>query len=126
MQELSSQISRAIQNHEVWKLRLNEALKTGGAGIDVNTVSRCDCCEFGRWLLRAEQQQSLGNTAPYRVISRLHAEFHTAAGAVVRATQARDIEGAKRALEGDFATLSGRLVKGLTKWLGEAQMRPAA
>lgn len=63
-----------------------------------------------------------GSSIPYRVIDRLHAEFHAVAADITDLVIAGDVESAKTMLDTTFNERSSHLVKGISKWIKEARM----
>jgi len=110
-----AQVSAAINAHALWKAHLGTAITLGSAPFKVEDVGRDDRCKFGQWLhgLRGEK-----NTPQFEEVRALHASFHAQAALVLdlaltgRAEEAR----ARVAPEGEYATLSARLVEALVRW----------
>ena len=120
MEDLAKNIKDAIGSHGAWKLRLRTAINVGHSKFTVSDVSCDGNCAFGQWLQSDAFNAETRNGAPYRVISRLHTEFHKCAGNVLDlATSGHGAE-ATTLLDGDFTQQSEKLVRGLQKWRGEA------
>ena len=116
---LAPQIKEAIGSHGAWKLKLKTAITVGYSDLTPNEVRCDDKCAFGRWLQSPDIDTEIRMGTPYRVISRLHSEFHKCAGDVLEfATTGRGVE-ATQLLEGAFTQQSEKLVRGLQKWRGE-------
>lgn len=119
LENLSEQIKDAIGSHGMWTLRLKTAIKVGKSDLDPKDVRCDDGCDFGRWLHSDEIDESTRSGSPYKVIRRLHSEFHECAADVLElATDGRAPE-ATVLLEGAFSNQSQKLVRGLRKWKGE-------
>lgn len=56
---------------------------------------------------------------PYKVIRRLHAEFHECASRVLEMALSGDKDGAMAVLEGEYAARSHKLITALSKWRRE-------
>jgi len=112
-------IREAIGAHGTWKLRLKTAVLTGRGELSAREARCDDRCAFGRWLHSDQIDDATRQGKPYRVIRRLHAEFHDAAGQVLAATEQGDSEAAAAILQGPFTERSDTLKVALTKWLGE-------
>lgn len=119
MTGFSSEITKAIGAHGMWKLRLKTAISSGTADLSVSKASS-DCeCAFGKWLHGPELDAQTRSGMPYRVVLRLHREFHHAAGQVVAAVERGNRAVAQDLLDGEFTARSEKLVRALTKWKGE-------
>lgn len=116
---LIPQIDAAIGAHGSWKLRLRTAIRTGHADVAPHDACRDDRCAFGQWLYSPAIDARVRSGVPYQVVRRLHAEFHQAAGQVLRDALRGQAQQAERGLEGAFAERSDKLVRALTKWKGE-------
>lgn len=115
------QIQTAIRGHGSWKLKLKTAITTGSSQLNIDEVSRDDCCDFGKWLYSNDISTDTKNGKPYQVIKRLHGEFHQCAGSVLREVAAGKQDTAKNVLNGPFAEKSSTLIMALGKWKGEIQ-----
>lgn len=116
MNKLAARFTHAIKIHNAWRARLHSSLQSGGTDLDPLSVGLCDCCDFGRWLHDAAQEQRLGASAHYQEIARLHRDFHQSAAAIVRASRRHDTLTAERLLEGDFSRLSDQFKTSLMRW----------
>lgn len=123
---LHTALRQAIGAHFSWQLHLKSGIDHGKAPMPVDQASACDCCDFGKWLAAPEQKAALGESVQFRVIDRLHREFHLCAGRVVEQIALGDLEAAYRLLETEFKPQSEHLVAGLSKWLREAGRGEAA
>ena len=119
---LAKQINDAIGAHGMWKMRLRTAISSGSSDIDVAQASHHAMCTLGKWLEGPEIDATMRASTPYRVVHRLHAEFHRQAGDVLKAALAGNRLEAERLMAGPFAQASETLVRALTKWKGEAQL----
>jgi methyl-accepting chemotaxis protein len=91
-QEESVDLDNAIQKHAQWKFRFHSAiqtLQTNGTAeaMDVASISKDNCCDFGKWL-HSEAKQQFGQSTSYAKCVTGHAEFHSAAGKVAAAVNA--------------------------------------
>ena len=119
MTNLSSEITNAIGAHGTWKLRLKTAIASGAADLSASKASS-DCeCAFGKWLHGPDIDMQTRSGMPYRVVLRLHREFHHAAGQVVAAVERGNRQLAQNLMDGEFTPRSEKLVRALTKWKGE-------
>ncbi len=115
MDHLAKNIKEAIGSHGAWKLKLKTAVTMGYCDLPVTDASCDHDCNFGKWLHSPNFDAETRMGAPYRVINRLHAEFHKCAGSVLDlATSGRGPK-ATALLNGDFTQQSEKLVRGLQK-----------
>lgn len=119
--ELDDSIRKAIGAHGAWKLKLKTALTTGRSELTPQIVGKDDQCEFGRWLYSQGVDAQTRAGMPYKVVKRLHGEFHQIAGRVLELSLSGKRDEATGLLEGDFTQKSETLARALAKWRGELQ-----
>lgn len=121
-----SQIDNAIGAHGMWKMKLRASIRSGKCEVSP-VVAASDCnCAFGKWLNSNAIDAATKAGVPYGVIKRVHADFHRAAGAVLRGVEAGHIAMAEAEMAGDFNAQSEKLVRALMKWKGEVKQRELA
>ena len=114
-EELSTQLDAAIQAHGQWKHRLRQAAINKEQDLPVALISRDDRCKFGRWLYNLPCH--LRNSKEAQEVTRLHARFHRAAGAVARMIADGDYDQAISSLaSGGYPAVSKELVAALASW----------
>jgi hypothetical protein len=113
------ELNDAIGAHGAWKLKLRTAISLGKSELSPMEV-RCDNkCALGKWLYGPGVDATTKSGMPYKVVKRLHAEFHQTAASVLERAMAGQREQASSLLEGEFKERSDKLVRALTKWKGE-------
>ena len=117
--EVTQQINTAIGAHGMWKLRLKTAVDSGRGDVSAAGAACDDKCPFGKWLYGPALAPAIREGMPYRVVRRLHAEFHTCAGSVLACVERGDRPGAMTLLGSEFAERSEKLSRALTKWKSE-------
>lgn len=125
-EQLAADLRKAIGAHGAWKLRLKTAVTIGKSPITAQDAANCTACDFGHWLTDAFRGGSLAGEVQHRVVSRIHAEFHAAAGEVIGCVERGDLARAHHLLETSFTERSEHLVNGLNKWITEARKKQAA
>jgi len=70
----------ALQKHAEWKVKLRTAINQRDT-LDAVTISKDNCCDFGKWL-HGDAHQQLGHLASYTECVNKHAAFHKEAGSV--------------------------------------------
>ncbi|TDQ61595.1 chemoreceptor zinc-binding protein [Maritalea mobilis] len=117
--EILKEITKAKGAHAAWKLKLSAAIAVGKTDLDPKTVKCDNLCTFGEWLYGPSMTPEIKAGMPYKVIKRLHAEFHACASSVLDKVVAGDLDGAKRIFETDYAQISDKLMTGMSKWSRE-------
>lgn len=119
--DLESALRSAINSHAHWRLRLKIAAATRKSDMTPDQAARDDCCDFGKWLSRAGMGDELRQSAPYRTVHRLHADFHRVAGQALEGALNGQRRQADMAALTDFDGCADRLSKALNKWLAEVK-----
>lgn len=115
------EINEAIGTHGKWKLRLKTAISRGSSDITPDKVRRDNLCDFGTWLYGSKITPEIKAGKPYKVVKRLHGEFHVLAASVMQKAVDGQGTAAEQLLDGEFKDKSQILVKALTKWKRELQ-----
>ena len=123
--DMTRAINDAIGAHGAWKFKLKSAVARGESALSPQTVQRDDCCDFGRWLYGPTIEGATRNGMPYKVVRRLHAEFHVCAAEVLSKAVSGERTEAATLLSGAFSERSHRLVTALTKWKLELGQKAA-
>lgn len=113
---LNDQISKAIDAHEVWKIRLREAIEKGTSEYTVEDLSASNLCAFGRWLYL--EIGSILRDKQYEKVRDLHQSFHMAAASVLNLALAGRQEEARAAMEAgsEYVRLSSGLISAMKQW----------
>lgn len=114
---LNEQINKAIEAHDGWKVRLQEAINTGTSKYTVEGLSVINQCDFGRWLY-FEIDPVLRSSEYYEKVANLHQLFHEAAANVLKLALQGEKERAMIAMGAGSAyeQLSAELISAMTKW----------
>lgn len=118
-QTILQEIKKAVGAHAAWKLKLTTAVSTGKTKLDPATVKCDDQCDFGKWLYGPTIDNDLKSGMPYKVITRLHAEFHVCASKILEQVIQGDATAASVQLEGEYTERTDKLMRALKKWKGE-------
>jgi hypothetical protein len=86
-------LKQAQRWHQQWKEKLLAAV-LARESIDVETISRDNCCELGKWIYSDEQRRYWSAPA-FRDLVLHHREFHMLNGAVAEIINARKYDLAK-------------------------------
>lgn len=112
-------IMKAVSAHSKWKTRLHTGIQIGEIDTPSVQITRDDQCEFGQWLHGTQIDEETKRGKPYKVIKRLHAEFHGCAGKIAHRVEQGEIDAAQELLEGDYRETSRKLMLALTLWRTE-------
>lgn len=114
--DLADQVQKALVAHSAWKVRLAQAIETGGSEFSPKIVRRDDQCALGKWLYSEIAPTLRGDN--YEKVRALHAEFHlAAAGVLTLALEGRKAEAqAAMFTVQDFGRASTRLTIALDAW----------
>ncbi|MCX7100449.1 MAG: CZB domain-containing protein [Methylobacter sp.] len=122
----------AQQKHGEWKVKLRRAI-TKHELMDVKTIARDDCCDFGKWL-HGDGKIKLGHQTSFSECLSRHAAFHVEAGKVAEVINAQRYKDAEAMLgAGTPYTLASnqvgiaimRLKQDVNSSSGNAQKPPA-
>lgn len=80
-------LDNAVNKHAEWKVKFRTAM-TSRETLDAATISKDNCCELGKWL-HGEAKTQWSKLPAYRECLERHASFHTAAGQVAQAINAK-------------------------------------
>ena len=117
--KLAEGIQSAISAHAKWKLILQAAITVGHSKLNIRDVSCNNNCAFGKWLESDDFGSDLREGVPFRVINRLHTDFHKCAGDVLALATTERATEATILLDGEFTAKSDKLMRGLRKWQRE-------
>lgn len=119
-------LDKAVSAHSAWKTHLRLAIMNGSSDFEPATVKCDDKCEFGKWLYSAALSNSERALMPYKVVNRLHAEFHKCAACVLTYAIGGRTEDAADLMAGSFDECSQRLTIAIGKWKRETILSEAA
>jgi methyl-accepting chemotaxis protein len=89
-------LDNAIQKHAEWKIKLRTAIAKKES-MDAATIGKDNCCELGKWL-QAEGKSMFGSLTSFRECAAAHTAFHTAAGKIATAINAKKYAEAEKML----------------------------
>lgn len=97
----------ALKKHADWKVKLRTAI-VNKETLDAATISKDNCCDFGKWLHHEESHQKIAHLQSYHDCITHHAAFHRAAGKVAETINAKKYDEADKMLgnNSDFANTS--------------------
>jgi methyl-accepting chemotaxis protein len=81
--EVSIDLDTALQKHAEWKVKFRTAISHNDK-LDVATISKDNCCDFGKWL-HGNTKLHLGHLGSFSECISKHAAFHIEAGKVAQA-----------------------------------------
>ena len=92
-------LKQAIVKHTEWKTRFRTAISKHET-MDAETISKDNCCDLGKWL-HGESKQKMGKLVSHAECVSKHALFHTEAGKVAKAINAKEYTEAEAMLNPD-------------------------
>ena len=97
----------ALKKHADWKVKLRTAI-TNKETLDAATISKDNCCDFGKWLHDEKSHQKIAHLESYHECVKHHAVFHRAAGKVAETINAKKYDEADKMLGNgsDFSNAS--------------------
>lgn len=115
-------LEQAIQKHGEWKVKFRSAI-TRHETLEAGVIAKDNCCELGKWLY-GEARTRWSSLPAYRSCVAKHAEFHTAAGKVAHAINAKKFAEAEAMLGPDtpYASVSRDVVVAIMQLKREAAL----
>jgi methyl-accepting chemotaxis protein len=80
-------LDKALEKHSEWKVKLRTAISKREE-MDAATISRDDCCDFGKWL-HHDVKSHLAHQSSYSECVSKHAAFHIEAGRIANMINAK-------------------------------------
>ena len=80
-------LDEAVQKHNDWKIKFRSAISKKET-MDAATISKDNCCEFGKWLYGAGKSE-YGSLSSFTECVAKHKAFHVEAGKVAVAINAK-------------------------------------
>ncbi len=87
----------ALKKHADWKVKLRTAISNKET-LDAATISKDNCCDFGKWLHDEDSHQKIAHLDSYHECIKHHAAFHIAAGKVAETINAKKYDEADKML----------------------------
>jgi hypothetical protein len=112
---LEDEITRAIEAHWKWKMRLRSAIDSG---TDANAaeVAKDNVCAFGQWLYGSTIPATARASVDYASVRKLHADFHRCAANVLECVSNGQKAQAEVLMTGEYAEVSADLTAAMMKW----------
>ncbi|NOU12579.1 MAG: chemotaxis protein [Methylococcaceae bacterium] len=104
-----------LQKHSAWKVKLRAAINQKET-LDADTISKDNCCDFGKWLY-GDAKTQVGQRASYTECVKKHAAFHVEAGKIAT------LINAKKYQEADHLLAAGSTFNSASNDVGIAVMR---
>jgi hypothetical protein len=115
-------LQEAIRTHSDWKTKLRCAIAAKST-LDVDTISRDDCCLWGKWL-HGESRPMYGPLSSHITFVKKHAAFHKEAAKIASNINAKRYVEEEKMLEigGAYATASDEVVFAIRALKREAKL----
>ena len=115
-------LQEAVRAHSDWKTKLRAAISAKST-LDVDTISRDDCCLLGKWL-HGESRPMFGPLTSHVACVKKHAVFHKEAAKIASNINAKRYAEAEKMLEagGAYSTASNEVVFAIGALKREAKL----
>jgi methyl-accepting chemotaxis protein len=101
-------LNTAIHLHAQWKTKLRAAI-IKQEQLDVDTISKDNCCDLGKWL-HGDAKSQYGQLISHTTCIKSHAEFHIEAGKVALAINDKKYSEAENMIDtGPYAQASNNI-----------------
>jgi len=104
-------LDKALEKHSEWKVKLRTAISKREE-MDAATISRDDCCDFGKWL-HHDVKSHLARQASYSDCVSKHAAFHIEAGRIANTINAKKYSEAETMLGNGSAFVAASTAVGV-------------
>lgn len=119
---MTDHLTAAIVVHECWRDDLPFLLAQDRAGARRAALADDRACALGAWLNGPEITPATRATPAWRVVARLHREYHETLGEVARLIDEGRPAAAKAHVVSASMARSNRLIAALQKWCAELEM----
>lgn len=112
------EIDRAISAHSHWTAQLREAIHQCKCSTPLDVLQSDNQCEFGRWLYSDSISPGEKATPRFKIVQKLHAEFHRTAARVAELAQSGRQADAEQMMQngGEFNAISRKLIGAMEDW----------
>ncbi|MDP1663689.1 MAG: methyl-accepting chemotaxis protein [Methylobacter sp.] len=104
-------LDKALEKHSEWKVKLRTAISKREE-MDAATISRDDCCDFGKWL-HQDVKSHLAHEPSYADCVTKHAAFHIEAGRIANMINAKKFNEAETLLGNGSAFIAASTAVGV-------------
>ncbi len=104
-------LDKALEKHSEWKVKLRTAISKREE-MDAATISRDDCCDFGKWL-HHDVKSHLAHEPSYADCVSKHAAFHIEAGRIANTINAKKYNEAETMLGNGSAFVAASTAVGV-------------
>jgi len=104
-------LDKALEKHSEWKVKLRTAISKREE-MDAATISRDDCCDFGKWL-HHDVKSRLAHEPSYADCVDRHAAFHIEAGRIANMINAKKFSEAETLLGNGSAFVAASTAVGV-------------
>lgn len=104
-------LDKALEKHSEWKVKLRTAISKREE-MDAATISRDDCCDFGKWLHHGVKHH-LAHEPSYGDCVSKHAAFHIEAGKIANMINAKKFSEAEAMLGNGSAFVAASTAVGV-------------
>lgn len=125
-EKIDIDLDGALKKHADWKMKLRTAI-TQREHLDAETISKDNCCDFGKWLHSEDTHPQVAHLQSYHDCVERHADFHQVAGTIAHLINAKKYEDAERMLNdsnGDFVKNSSAVGSAIMRLKKDTAPKP--
>lgn len=112
------EIDRAMSAHTEWTNQLRETIQSCSCSTPIEVIQSDHQCEFGRWLYSDAITPTEKAAPRFKIVQKLHAEFHRTAAKVALLAQTGRQTDANTMLQenGEYGAISRKLINAMEDW----------
>lgn len=125
-EKIDIDLDGALKKHSDWKMKLRTAI-TQREHLDAETISKDNCCDFGKWLHSEDTHPQIAHLQSYHDCVERHADFHQVAGTIAHLINAKKYEEADKMLndsQGDFVRNSSLVGSAIMRLKKDTEPKP--
>ncbi|MDD5753238.1 MAG: CZB domain-containing protein, partial [Methylococcales bacterium] len=117
----------ALKKHLDWKIKLRTAISNRET-LDVATISKDNCCDFGKWLHHEDTHPQISHLSSYRECVEHHALFHVECGKIAEVINEKKYDQAEKLLGSvsGFSNASSAVGAAIMRLKKDTAAKPAA
>ena len=118
----------ALKKHAEWKIKFRTAISQKET-LDVTTISKDNCCDFGKWLHSEDTHPKIAHLPSYHDCVKEHATFHIEAGKVAAMINDRKYDQAETLLlsvDSGFANASIKVGSAIMRLKKDTAPKPVS
>ena len=116
----------ALKKHSDWKIKLRTAISNKET-LDVETISKDNCCDFGKWLHSEDTHPQVSHLKSYQECIEHHALFHIECGKIAKVINEKKYDQAQQLLDSvsGFSNASSAVGVAIMRLKKDTAVKPA-